>query len=381
LWGRCGQNGAWLIMNFEPRKPTLLLNRERAIRNIERMADKARRSGVRFRPHFKTHQSAAVGEWFRPFGVEAITVSSVEMALYFAQHGWTDITIAFPVNILEIDTINALAGQIDLGLLIESTETVTFLAEKLTASVNIWVKVDVDYGRTGISWSNFDDLAAVARQAQTSPGLTLRGLLTHAGHTYRARSKADIETIYRDMVRKMQAAREMLAAEGIGPLEVSIGDTPSCSVVADLSAVDEIRPGNFVFYDVMQLEIGSCREEDIAVAVACPVVVKHPERRQLVIYGGAIHLSKEMITVGGLSMFGYVTRLEADGWSPRLANAYVSGLSQEHGLVTADVDTIARTAIGEVLAILPVHSCLAVSALRKYCLLTGEEYEGMSLPC
>jgi D-serine deaminase-like pyridoxal phosphate-dependent protein len=82
-------------------KPTLLLSRQRAMANIEKMAQKALHSGVRFRPHFKTHQSAQVGEWFREFGVEAITVSSVEMALYFAQHGWRDITIAFPVNLLD----------------------------------------------------------------------------------------------------------------------------------------------------------------------------------------------------------------------------------------------------------------------------------------
>jgi D-serine deaminase-like pyridoxal phosphate-dependent protein len=79
--------------------PTLLLDEGRARRNIFRMADKAASNQVRFRPHFKTHQSAAVGEWFRDVGVTAITVSSVEMARYFAAHGWNDITFAFPVNV------------------------------------------------------------------------------------------------------------------------------------------------------------------------------------------------------------------------------------------------------------------------------------------
>ena len=40
--------------------PTLLLNEAIARRNIERMANKARQNGVRFRPHFKTHQSAVL---------------------------------------------------------------------------------------------------------------------------------------------------------------------------------------------------------------------------------------------------------------------------------------------------------------------------------
>jgi D-serine deaminase-like pyridoxal phosphate-dependent protein len=64
--------------------PTLLLDEGRARRNLDGMAARAARAGVRFRPHFKTHQSARIGEWFREAGVHSITVSSVRMAAYFA---------------------------------------------------------------------------------------------------------------------------------------------------------------------------------------------------------------------------------------------------------------------------------------------------------
>jgi D-serine deaminase-like pyridoxal phosphate-dependent protein len=358
-------------------KPTLLLNHQRASENIRKMADKAQRSGVRFRPHFKTHQSAQVGEWFRDFGVKAITVSSVEMAQYFAQHGWQDMTIAFSVNILEIASIEQLASRINLGLLVESIETAHFLAKNLMAPVNVWLKVDVGYGRTGIPWPDYDKLVALAKQVEKTSHLSLHGLLTHSGHTYRARSELEIQAIYRDTVSKMRAVQENLAMAGVEPVELSIGDTPSCSVVADLSDVDEIRPGNFVFYDVMQLQIGACREEDIAVAVACPVVAKHPERHQLVIYGGAVHLSKEFIVEDNAQIFGYVARLKDDGWGSRLENAYVSSLSQEHGIITAGDDTISQIKVGDVLVILPVHSCLTVNLLKKYQTLGGEVYDCM----
>ncbi len=86
------------------------------------MALKARRHNVTLRPHFKTHQSAEIGSWFRDFGINSIAVSSVEMANYFAKNGWDDITIAFPVNILETDKINKLAGNISLNLLVEFDE-------------------------------------------------------------------------------------------------------------------------------------------------------------------------------------------------------------------------------------------------------------------
>ena len=110
--------------------PTLILIKERALKNIAKMAEKARKSGVHFRPHFKTHQSAEIGEWFRDIGVQAITVSSLNMAAYFSQNGWKDITVALPVNIREIEKINQLANQIKLNLLVESQESVKFFIRK-----------------------------------------------------------------------------------------------------------------------------------------------------------------------------------------------------------------------------------------------------------
>ena len=96
-------------MNIQ--RPTLILNEGRAKRNILNMAQKAKQSGVRLRPHFKTHQTLPIGEWFKKFHIDSITVSSVDMATHFAEE-WGDITIAFPTNIREIAKINALAKKI-----------------------------------------------------------------------------------------------------------------------------------------------------------------------------------------------------------------------------------------------------------------------------
>ena len=97
-------------------KPTLVLDERRARRNIERMTEKAARLGLRFRPHFKTHQSRRIGRFFRELGVGAITVSSVDMAAYFAADGWRDILIAFPVNILEMTDIRRLSARVPSGV-------------------------------------------------------------------------------------------------------------------------------------------------------------------------------------------------------------------------------------------------------------------------
>ena len=98
-------------------KPTLLLDEYKCKKNIQNMFSRAKLHNIEFRPHFKTHQSLEIGQWFKEVGVNKITISSLEMATYFASK-WNDITVAFPVNILEIDTINSLAEKIILNVLI-----------------------------------------------------------------------------------------------------------------------------------------------------------------------------------------------------------------------------------------------------------------------
>ena len=98
--------------------PQLLVDREKAVRNIRRMQARATSSGAEWRPHFKTHQCAAIGEWFRAAGVRKINVSSLVMAEYFFAHGWRDIFIAFPVNCLAVDRLNALASACTLHLMV-----------------------------------------------------------------------------------------------------------------------------------------------------------------------------------------------------------------------------------------------------------------------
>jgi D-serine deaminase-like pyridoxal phosphate-dependent protein len=354
-------------------RPTLILDKTRALRNIERMANKARDCGVRFRPHFKTHQSAQIGDWFKDYGVDAITVSSIEMAEYFADHGWRDITVAFPVNWREIDSVNTLAARLRLHLLVDSEETVQFLRQHLTHNVHIWVDIDTGYRRTGVRWNDSERILGIVQAIAASSQLSFDGLLTHTGQAYYARSKAQVMDIHRDTIQKMKRARDDLTSQGFGVTELSIGDTPCCSLVDDLSDADEIRPGNFVMYDLTQWHIGACQEHDIAVALVCPVVAKYPDRNEITIYGGAVHLSRDSVPhEDSTQTFGYVAPLTDKGWGPLNKNVYLSRLSQEVGTIKATDEFLQHVRVGSVLAVLPVHSCMTISAMRRYNTIDGE---------
>lgn len=359
-------------------EPTLLLDKDRCLRNIETMSAKARMHHVKFRPHFKTHQSREIGGWFRPFGIHAITVSSLKMASYFAGAGWNDITVAFPANVLEIGRICALAEKIQLNLLVVSAETVTCLGKKVNENIGLFIKIDTGYHRTGIPSSQTRDIDSVISEISKYPHLQFKGFLAHAGHSYNTKSRSEIQSVHEDTLKKMSGLKDRYRAS-FPRLEVTVGDTPTCSVADHFEGIDEIRPGNFVFYDAMQYLLGCCTVDQIAVAMACPVVAVHKERGQLVIYGGAVHFSKDNVMDGqGKPLFGLVVELREQGWSSPIPGAVISSLSQEHGVITAGRDFIDRMRVGSVVAVLPVHSCLTADCMKGYSTTDNKSIDHMS---
>lgn len=358
-------------------RPTLLLDENQARNNIAVMAAKAQKQNIHFRPHFKTHQSAEVGKWFRTENVKAITVSSIKMGQFFASHGWRDITIAFPFNWREMDALNALADHNHVELLVESVETVRFLQEHLRLLTEVWIKVDVGAHRTGIDWQNERYLEEMVNTILACKKLILRGLLTHDGRTYHATSVKEILSLYQEGIDRITMAAKQAQPNQHYPIEVSVGDTPGCWLSQNLGSVNEIRPGNFIFFDAWQLSLGVCQPEEIAVAVACPVVAKHVDRHEVVIYGGAVHLSKEFIIKNGKPIYGLISFPQGNRWSAPIEDCYVASLSQEHGIVKINPKVFNQVQVGDILCILPVHSCLAADCLGRYLTLDGRWLEMM----
>lgn len=344
-------------------RPTLVVDKEICWQNIERMAQKAANHHMRFRPHFKTHQSAKVGEWFKQFGIEAITVSSVQMAEYFAAHGWKDITIAFSVNLLEIENINRLAAAININVLVENREAARSLIEKASSSMGVYLKIDTGYHRTGIPSSRTNTIDAILEILSSNPKLEFKGFLSHTGHTYMANSTNEIFSRHFDALLKLKSLKRKYQKK-YPQIEISMGDTPSASICGNFSEVDELRPGNFVFYDLMQHNLGSCRMQDIAVKVICPVLAKHASRSEIVIYGGAVHFSKDtLVNTDGKHLFGRLV-INKQGEKVLLdTNNYLSKLSQEHGTLKVTPANFKDIKVGDLIEIIPVHSCLTVNLM------------------
>ena len=354
-------------------KPTLLLNEHIVRRNIERMAQKASDHNLEFKPHFKTHQSLKIGAWFRDYGVDKITVSSVKMAEYFANAGWNDITIAFPFNPLVSDQINQLARNISLSILVSDRNSFNHLRNKITEPINIYVEIDTGSDRTGFKPAQTDLINQLAKQIAEQENLNFTGFYSHPGHSYSCQSEQEIQSVHQDVVKKMSGLKNHFSND-FSKLKTCIGDTPCCSVGQHFEGIDQISPGNFVFYDLMQTHIGSCKPEDIAVALACPVVATYPKRNEIIVHGGAVHLSKESQMHGEKIYFGQCTPINDNlEWGKPIADCYVTSVSQEHGIIKGPAKLIDTIRIGDVIGILPVHSCLTADTMQSYISINSGE--------
>jgi len=348
-------------------KPSLLLDKSICLRNIERMAVRAQSSGLTFRPHCKTHQSHEIANWFRDFGVSSITVSSFDMAEYFAHHGWQDILVAFPFNPLEINRLNELSSMVRISIMADNIETIDFL-QKIKNQIGLYIDIDPGYGRTGILSDQFQHIEDLLVSVSKNSKLDFSGFYCHAGHSYKAKNRSEQDGIHQKALSDLTALKKQF--EGYGP-RVLYGDTPNCSIQTDFHGIDEITPGNFVFYDLTQASLGSCKESDIAVAMVCPVTGKYPATSEVLIHGGAVHFSKETLEINCLQIFGKLVNHNPSGWSPLHTRSYITSISQEHGVVAMAEKAVEQTKIGDLMVFHPVHSCLTANLMRGYSTLEG----------
>ncbi len=351
---------------IESAKPQLILDEYRCKRNIERMVQKARNHEIEFRPHFKTHQSNHVARWFRDLNVRGITVSSVDMASYFASDGWEDITIAFPFYPLQIPALKRLENHASIRLFVNSPADLHLLETELKKPFKVILEIDPGFGRSGIHYQNHSLINQMIVACNRSSIASFHGFYTHDGRTYQSRSTEQIIHSSQQVIDILSDLKKTFPTASL-----MMGDTPSASVRDDFGPINELSPGNFVFYDWMQVQIGSCSIDDVAMFCLLPIAQIIPDSEKAIVLGGAVHLSKDTISVNGAQSYGQAVKYQ-DNKIQVIEHTFASALSQEHGTITsADLSVFDNQTI----LICPIHSCLTANLHDHYISTSGETIE------
>jgi D-serine deaminase-like pyridoxal phosphate-dependent protein len=349
--------------------PSLVLDRAALAGNCAAMAARAAKLGVRLRPHMKTAKSAEAAKIATAGQFGGITVSTLAEAEYFAAHGFRDITYAVGIVPGKLDEVARLQREgVAMTLVTDNVPAVEEAAKRaaaLGAEFSLLVEIETGGGRAGVL-PDSSELLDVARAIASSKDLLLRGVLTHAGHSYKCKGEAAIAAVAEEERAGAVRAAERLRAAGLPCPVVSVGATPTAMFARSLEGVTEMRPGVYTLMDLYQMAIGVCRREDIAVSVLATVIGHNPRTGRVLVDAGALALSQDKGAAGLMENVGF-------GWvcgekGERLDGLYVAEVNQEHGMIASPSGAPPwdRLPVGARVRILPNHACMMAAPYAIY---------------
>lgn len=352
--------------------PSLVLDVERVRRNAERMSARIATLGATLRPHVKTHKCVEVARIQTEGHAGGITVSTLAEARAFAAQGFTDITYAVPIEPGKFEEAFELSRLCQRFALITDDAAIPPLldeaARRAGVTLDLLLKVDCGYHRCGVEPERPEALE-IPRRIDAARNLRFAGILTHAGHSYHARSREELLELARHERDVMTEFAARLRSDGFEVPTVSVGSTPTATHYDHLEGVNEARPGNYIFFDAFQATLGSCSFADCALTVLAAVVHRDRARRKVVLDAGAIALSKDRGAVELDPACGYGRVLDLEGAE---TNLRVGSLSQEHGEVMLEDDEMLDALhVGARVRVLANHSCLSAAQHTHYHVLEG----------
>src|SRR5262249_25563103 len=148
----------------------------------------------------------------------------------------------YPIHPSNADRVLALLDRVTLSIIVDDLEVAREWSELMTKAkreLPILVKVDVGFHRCGVDPDRAETVDVV-RQIAALPGLAFRGLLSHAGHSYLAASKHELETIGATEVKILTTMAAALKAKGTTVAEISVGSTPTARLIGEQHGVTEM---------------------------------------------------------------------------------------------------------------------------------------------
>jgi D-serine deaminase-like pyridoxal phosphate-dependent protein len=358
--------------------PRLVLDLDRLEKNCAAMRARCATLSVALRPHVKTAKSVDVARIATGGAPLGITVSTLREAEHFAAAGYRDMLYAatiVPSKFAHAARIQASGADL---ILATDSAAVVAAASRFAGERNITLAfvIEIDCGEHRSGLPPDGPVVALARAIDTAPGLRLRGVMTHAGHSYDTNDPAKVAPVAAAERDAAVGAAAALRAAGLPCDIVSIGSTPTVLHADHLRGVTEVRAGIYMVWDLAQLSRNMCTIDQIAVSVLAAVIGHNRAGRALILDAGALALSKDIGANKHLADAGYGYVCDPRTLA-RLGKLSVNGVHQEHGTVTVDDEAwFARLPVGSLVRVLPNHACITCAGYEAFDAVRGTAVTG-----
>ena len=163
----------------------------------------------------------------------------------------------------------------------------------------------------------------------------------------------------------MRAARDAILDAGFPCPVVASGSTPTFAGEVRSGVINVVRPGNYVFYDVIQTTFG-IPEERCALSILATILSRKGDC-QWIMDAGSKCLGLDKGAHGNSAITGYG---KVKGY-PALT---ITSLSEEVGILKSEHPL--PLDVGDRIEIIPNHSCSAANMTSHIALCRGKEVTG-----
>lgn len=343
--------------------PAVILDRGVLSNNLLAGARLAGEAGVALHPHVKTHKSLQMATLQRGMGAAGVTAAKPSEAAVFLRAGLHSVTVAYPL--LQPEAIRMLLAAASEGggevrFVVDSElglDTLDAEARRAGHVLPVLMEVDVGLRRCGVP-PHGAEAVTLATSLDRAPGLDFAGLLSHAGQAYGASGPCEVRAIAAMERVAMIELADRLRREGVEVRVLSVGSTPTVFLNDGFDGLTEVRPGNYVFMDLIQVALGVAQPEQVALQVLATVVSANPAFA--ILDAGSKVLSSDRAPHGADTVQGHGLALPLDDGAPRR----VERLSEEHGFIVQDGAKPLR--VGERVRVIPNHSCPVANLASQY---------------
>lgn len=334
--------------------PYIFVNYRKLLENIKKMAIFATKANVDIRPHCKSHKTIEIARQQIRFGASGITASTLKEVEMLVKGGIDSITLAYPlIGDEKISRYKKLGKNIDLRTIVLDYDHAKHLNSYFsrTNPLIAYIKVDCGLKRLGIQPEEIEELVEKITELDN---IIIIGLLTHGGQSYSG-------LIPKDVVASLEAAA--VTSHKLPSLLASAGSTPTAKELLNIPGIDEIRPGNYIFFDNTMINLGVCNAEECSLFVKTTILAVYQE--YMVIDAGSKALSSDSGVHGNKLLNGFGLVLE-DRY------LVIERLSEEHGIVTGN--GIKNFKVGDELTIIPNHACSVVNLFDEMHVFDGNKH-------
>ena len=340
--------------------PALVVDYAVLLRNVREMARQASGLGVGLWPHAKTHKTAQVAALQREHGAAGVTVATVAEGEAMVRHGAQDVLVAYPpVGAWRMEALVRLAARARLRVVVDDIAVLRAVEDacrRARVSAGYLWEVDCGAGRLGSEPGPVT--AGLVAQAGSSRWTPFEGLMTFAGHVYRAGTPEEVAAIAAAEAGAVLSTAAELAGRGIEARALSTGTTPTAHHMELQRGITEARPGNYVFHDATQVALGVAAPAQCALSVLATVIGR-PGPRRIILDAGSKALAADRMTPLTPG-FGIIAG------HPGLT---VAQLYEEHAIVTSAEPS--GIGVGSRLRVVPNHACAVANLHRQMHVVDG----------